>query len=66
MALFEALHSQRYRIHLCWNDLKEALMLGPKTVQEVIERIKVIQRNVKAAQDRQKSYVNQRQKPLEF
>ena len=31
-----------------------------------IERIKIVQQNMKAAQDRQKSYADQRRKPLEF
>ena len=31
-----------------------------------IERIRIVQQNMKAAQDRQKSYANQRRKTLEF
>jgi len=29
MALFEALYGRKYRTPLCWNDLDEALILGP-------------------------------------
>ena len=35
-------------------------------LQDMIEKIRIVQQNMKAAQDRQKSYANQRRKPLEF
>ena len=35
-------------------------------LQDMIEKIRIVQQNMKAAQDRQKSYADQRCKPLEF
>jgi len=66
MAPFEALYGRRCRTPLCWNDLDETLILGPDMIQELVEKIKIVQRNIKAAQDRQKSYADRRRKPLEF
>ena len=34
-------------------------------LQDMIEKIKIVQQNMKDAQDRQKSYADQRRKPLE-
>ena len=38
----------------------------PEMIQKMVEKIKVIQQNMIVAQDRIKSYVDQRQKPSEF
>jgi len=51
---------------LFWNELDETLIVGPKMLQDMIEKIRIVQQNMKAAQDRQQSYANQRRKPLEF
>lgn len=66
MTPFEALYGRRCRTPLCLNDLEDTLLLGPKMIQEMADKIKIIQRNMKAAQDRKKTYADERQKPLEF
>jgi len=48
MALFETLHRRRCRTLLCWNDLDDTLILGPKMAQETVDKIKVIQQNMQA------------------
>ena len=40
--------------------------LGLEIVQETTEKIQLIKEKLKTAQDRQKSYVDQRRRPLEF
>jgi len=45
--------------------LDEALIFGPKMLQEIIEIIKRIQEHIKVAQSRQKSYAVKRMKPME-
>ena len=35
-------------------------------LQDITEKIRIVQQNRKAAQDRQKSYADHRSKPLEF
>jgi len=59
MAPFEALYDRRCRSSLCWNELDETLIVGLKMIQEMIERIRVVQQNMKVTHDRQKSYVDQ-------
>jgi len=66
MAPFEALYGRKCRTPLCWSELDEALTLGPELIQETTEMIRKIQEHIKAAQSRQKSYVDRRRRPLEF
>ena len=39
---------------------------GPELIQATTDKVKVIQERMKAAQSRQKSYADQRRRPLEF
>ena len=41
-------------------------MTGPEVVQETTDKIIQIRERLKAAQDRQKSYADNRRRPLEF
>ncbi|RVW33130.1 Retrovirus-related Pol polyprotein from transposon 17.6 [Vitis vinifera] len=54
------------RLPLCWTELGESCLLGPEIVQETTEKIQIIKEMLKTAQDRQKSYANQRRRALEF
>ncbi|XP_072076710.1 uncharacterized protein [Arachis hypogaea] len=47
-------------------DTGEVSVLGPNVVAETTEKIKKIRERILTAQSRQKSYANQRRKPLEF
>jgi len=42
------------------------VVLGPKFLQETIEKVKVIQDRMCATQSRQKSYADKRRRALEF
>ena len=42
IAPFKALYGRKCRTPLCWSDLNEALILGPKMIQETIEIIRKI------------------------
>ena len=44
----------------------EGGLLGPKIVQETSKKIKLIRERLLVAQSRQKSYADQRRRPLEF
>nr|GEX58504.1 retrotransposon protein, putative, Ty3-gypsy subclass [Tanacetum cinerariifolium] len=44
----------------------QSKLLGPEIVQETTDKIVQIKERLKVARDRQKSYVDKRQKPLEF
>ena len=66
MSPFEALYGKQCRTTLCWNETNERKLLGPDIVQTIVENVNVIRARLKAAQDRQKSYVDKRRKDLEF
>ncbi|GJV53981.1 putative reverse transcriptase domain-containing protein [Tanacetum coccineum] len=47
-------------------EVREGHLIGPELVQETTEKISQIKDRLKAAHDRQKSYTDNRRKPLEF
>ncbi|KAE8720641.1 Detected protein of unknown function [Hibiscus syriacus] len=55
MAPYEALYERKCRTPLNWYELKNREVLGPELIQEVEEKVQVIQNNLKEATDRQKS-----------
>ena len=50
----------------CWLEAGERGVLGPEIVQETSEKIGLIRERLLLAQSRQKSYADQRRRPLEF
>jgi hypothetical protein len=66
MAPFEALYGRRCRTPLNWSQAREREILGPNLVLEAEDKVRVIKRNLEAAQARQKSYHDKRRKPLQF
>ncbi|KAI3809549.1 hypothetical protein L1987_25526 [Smallanthus sonchifolius] len=65
-APFEALYGRKCRSPLCWAEVGEKHLAGPEIVQETTDKIFKIKDRLKAARDRQKSYADNRRKPLEF
>jgi hypothetical protein len=66
MAPFEALYGRRCRTPLNWSQAGESEIFGPDLVLEAEEKVRVINKNLEAAQARQKSYHDKRRKPLQF
>ena len=66
MAPFEALYGRKCRSPLCWQDSSDRLIVGPQLIEDSIQQVKIIQQKMKAAQDRQKSYADQKRRALEF
>jgi hypothetical protein len=66
MATFEALYGRRCRTPLNWSQAREREIFGPDLVLEVEDKVRVIRRNLEAAQARQKSYHDKIRKPLQF
>jgi hypothetical protein len=66
MAPFEALYGRQCRTPLNWSQTGEREIFGPDLVTEAEEKVKIIQNNLKAAQSRQKSYIDKRRKPIQF
>src|SRR5207237_7644007 len=66
MTPFEALYGRRCRTPLNWSEPGERVIFGPDIVQEAEGRVQLIQKHLKAAQSRQKSYADQRCRSLVF
>jgi len=60
MAPFKALYGQRCRTPLNWSEAGERNFFGPDLVKEAEEQVQLIQKNLKAAQSRQKSYADKK------
>ncbi|GJW86546.1 putative reverse transcriptase domain-containing protein [Tanacetum coccineum] len=65
-ALFEALYGRKCRSPVLWAEIGDSGLIGPELVQETTDKVVVIRDRLKAARDRQKSYADNRRKPLEF
>nr|GEW94839.1 putative reverse transcriptase domain-containing protein [Tanacetum cinerariifolium] len=65
-ALFEALYGRRCRSPVLWTEIGERWLIRPEFVQETTDKVVLIKERLKVARDRQKSYVDNRRKPLEF
>ncbi|GJT88344.1 putative reverse transcriptase domain-containing protein [Tanacetum coccineum] len=65
-APFEALYGRKCRSPVLWAEIRESMLIGPELVQEMADKVVLIKEKLKAARDRQKSYVDNRRKPLEF
>jgi hypothetical protein len=63
MAPFEALYGRRCRTPLNWSQPGEREIFGPDLVTEAERKVKLIRKNLEAAQARQKSYHDKKKKP---
>nr|GFB93060.1 putative reverse transcriptase domain-containing protein [Tanacetum cinerariifolium] len=59
-APFEALYGRKCRSPVCWTEVGEAQILGPKLIQKTTEKIIQINQKMEAARDRQKSYADKK------
>jgi hypothetical protein len=66
MAPYEALYGRPCRTPICWAQPEDSILLGPDLVRETTEKVATIRKRILAAQSRQKSYADQRRRPLEF
>ncbi|GJS59261.1 putative reverse transcriptase domain-containing protein [Tanacetum coccineum] len=65
-APFEALYGRKCRSPVCWAEVGDVQLRGPEIIHETTEKIVQIRQLLQAVRDRQRSYANVRQKPLEF
>ncbi|GJR37945.1 hypothetical protein Tco_1213629 [Tanacetum coccineum] len=57
-------HSSRSPV--LWAEIGESSLTGPELVLDTTDKVVLIKEKLKAARDRQKSYADNRRKPLEF
>ncbi|XP_073067214.1 uncharacterized protein [Primulina eburnea] len=63
---FEDFYGRKCRSPICWEEVGERQMSKPEVIQEMKDKVELIRKRMKAAQDRQASYANKRRRPLEF
>ena len=56
MSPYEALYGRRCRTLVTWDNLVNRVVLGPELLKEMEQEVIKIRKNLKAAQDRHKSY----------
>jgi hypothetical protein len=66
MAPSEMLYGRRCRTPIFWNENGERQVFGPIIIQDTEKQVRIVRENLKAAQSRQKSYVDRRQRDLIF
>ncbi|XP_071708708.1 uncharacterized protein [Rutidosis leptorrhynchoides] len=66
MPPYEMLYRRRFRTPIYWGEVGQCEIRSAELVQETNQKIEMIWARLKAAQDRQKSYTNQRRPPIEF
>ncbi|GJX17252.1 putative reverse transcriptase domain-containing protein [Tanacetum coccineum] len=54
------------RSPVCWAEVGDAPLTGPKIIHKTTEKIMQIRQHMQAARDQKRSYANVRRKPLEF
>nr|GEW22897.1 putative reverse transcriptase domain-containing protein [Tanacetum cinerariifolium] len=63
---FEAPYGRKCRSHVCWAEVGDTQLTGPKIFSETTKKIVQIKQRLQVARDRQKSYADVRRKRLEF
>ena len=60
------MYGHKFRTPLYWTELSEKKLHGVDLVRETEEKVKLIRDSLKAASNRQKSYVDLKRKEIEF
>ena len=66
MAPFEALYGKRCRTPVYWEEIGTKNLLAPALIQQSAEIVRVIRKQLEAAQDRQKKYADGKRRNLQF
>ncbi|KAL0439630.1 UNVERIFIED_CONTAM: Transposon Ty3-I Gag-Pol polyprotein [Sesamum latifolium] len=66
MAPYEALYGRKCRSPICWDIEGLRQFEGPELVQETVDKIQTVKQCLKAAQDRQKSYIDKHRREMEY
>jgi hypothetical protein len=66
MSLFEALYGRKCKVPSSLDNLVEKVTLGDELLKEMDQAMVQMRKNLKIAQDRQKSYTDSKRTPREF
>jgi hypothetical protein len=60
------MYDRKCRTPLYWDQARGSQFFGPELIQEAEEQVRIIRENLRVAQTRQKSYADNRRRPMEF
>jgi hypothetical protein len=63
---YKSLYDKKCRTPLCWEEVGDKKLIKPELVQIDTDKVRVIKERMKATQDRQKSYADNRRRLLKF
>jgi hypothetical protein len=63
MSPFEALYGRQCKIPISWNNPVDRITIRPDMLKEMEQQVIQIKKNLKIAQDRQKSYADRKELP---
>lgn len=66
MPPYEALYGRKCRSPIYWEEVGERKILGPELVQQTKEAVEIIQKRLKAAQERQIKYADPSRRDINF
>ena len=66
IAPFKALYGRQCRTPVCLDEVGEMRFVSPELVKVTSEKVKIVRDNLKTARDRQRSYVDNRHRDLQF
>ena len=66
MSPYESFYGRRCRTLVTWDNIVNRVVLGPELLKEMEQEVVKIKQNLKAAQDRQKSYADKHRVNREF
>ena len=66
MTPYETLYGRKCRTPVCWDEVGEKRLIGLEIVQDTTEKVNMIRERLKIANDRQKSYADNRRRDLKF
>ena len=66
MPPYEALYGQKFQSPLYWDNIDETQTLGLELIQDTRDKVHVIKKKMSATLGWQKSYADNRRRPLEF
>ena len=66
MAPYEALYGRKCRTPVFWDEVGERRLIGLEIVQDTTEKVNMIRERLKIANDRQKSYADNRRRDLKL
>nr|GEW03353.1 hypothetical protein [Tanacetum cinerariifolium] len=65
-APYELLYGRKCRAPICWNEVGERVIEGPKLIEVTNEKVAIAKEKLKEARSRQKSYADRHRRSLEF